>query len=169
MSLSVLPREYSNKCVIRLQPTIFSVSTNRKPADVGLYRNSVNNSWHHYLRDENCRNTKAAETCSSIRRFRIRITYSNKSALFQSTRSSSGNSNKSARFQSTRFLGISFILPWNNHHQTQIFLFLCFLNSLPVWQFSFQSKIENKNNVGRFPVIYYQKNNFLRIPYSLGT
>ena len=78
ISLSVLPREYSNKFVIRFQPTIFPVSTNRKGADVGLYRNSVDNSWHHYLRDENCRNTKAAETCSSIRRFRICIIYSNK-------------------------------------------------------------------------------------------
>ena len=36
MSLSVLPREYSNKCVIRFQPTIFPVSTNLKGEDVGL-------------------------------------------------------------------------------------------------------------------------------------
>ena len=46
MPLSVLPREHSIP-------------------DVGLYRNSVDNSGHHYLRDEKCRNTKAAETCKN--------------------------------------------------------------------------------------------------------
>ena len=95
MSLSVLPREYSNKCVIRFQGTIFPVSTNWKGGDVGLYRNYVDNSWHHYLRDENCRNTKAAETCKKYSSF-PNLYYIFKQVCTFSKYQISGNSNKSA-------------------------------------------------------------------------